>query len=397
MDQEYTRREFYDLVWSQPMRTIAAGFGISDVALAKHCKKANIPVPERGYWARKQAGKAVVQVALPPRFFGASDRIGSSDRHHSYGSDWAETFAKMAIPEMPVFEEEMDTVRQRAVKAVGKVRFQKTFDPAHPLVARLLEHDDKRRQEAIKWPSSYFRPRYETGAERRRLLIVNTLFLAFVRLGCRPSMSTSKYQDEQSGRQLSIQIGEELVYFSIEAVSSRKEGQREPLRLALGVVDRREPSKVFWEDGAGAPLEQQFATISAELLVTAEASYRRTLVSRRAWIIERKAAAEKELRERREKAEREARLLAEKRERDRIARLLGQAEALDQADRIRAYVSRVLSRAGEMAISPSELERWAAWAMRQADNLDPVKNGSIARSIDADGDLPDGAHRQQCW
>jgi hypothetical protein len=389
MDREYTRREFYDLVWSQPMRTIAANFGISDVALAKHCKKANIPVPERGFWARKQAGKAVIQVALPPRFFGASDRIGSSYRHTGYGSDWAEGLAKAAIPEMPVFEEEMDSVRQRAAKAVGKVRFQKTFDPAHPLVARLLAHDDERRQEAIKWQSSYFSPRYETGVERRRLLIVNTLFLTSARLDCRPSMSTSKYQDERKGCQLSIQIGDEHVYFSIEPVPSRKESQRERLRLAMGMVDRREPSKQFWEDEDGSALENRLTTILVEMLVTAEASYRKRLVGQREWVIERKAAAEKELRERREKAEREARLLAEKQERERIAHLLDQAEALDQANRIRTYVSMVLSRAGEMAISPSELERWAAWATLQADNLDPVKNGSISRSIETANGLAD--------
>jgi hypothetical protein len=56
MNPEFIRK-LYDLVWSQPMKTVAAGIGISDVALAKHCKKANIPVPNRGYWAQKQAGK----------------------------------------------------------------------------------------------------------------------------------------------------------------------------------------------------------------------------------------------------------------------------------------------------------------------------------------------------
>jgi hypothetical protein len=39
---EFTRKELYDLVWSQPMKTLAAGVGISDVALAKQCAKANI-------------------------------------------------------------------------------------------------------------------------------------------------------------------------------------------------------------------------------------------------------------------------------------------------------------------------------------------------------------------
>src|SRR5262245_50789361 len=53
MNAEFSRKELYDLVWSQPMRTLAMGVGISDVALAKHCKKLNVPVPSRGYWARR--------------------------------------------------------------------------------------------------------------------------------------------------------------------------------------------------------------------------------------------------------------------------------------------------------------------------------------------------------
>ena len=80
MNGEFTRKQLYDLVWSQPMRTVAANLGISDAALAKHCKRADLPVPSRGYWARKQAGKPTILIALPPRFPGAPDRIGGSAR-----------------------------------------------------------------------------------------------------------------------------------------------------------------------------------------------------------------------------------------------------------------------------------------------------------------------------
>jgi hypothetical protein len=31
MNREFTRKELYDLVWSQPMKTVAASVGISDV------------------------------------------------------------------------------------------------------------------------------------------------------------------------------------------------------------------------------------------------------------------------------------------------------------------------------------------------------------------------------
>ncbi len=49
MNRSFTRQELYDLVWSQPMRTLASQFGVSDVALAKTCRNHDIPIPPRGY------------------------------------------------------------------------------------------------------------------------------------------------------------------------------------------------------------------------------------------------------------------------------------------------------------------------------------------------------------
>jgi hypothetical protein len=60
----YDRQELYQKVWSQPMRIVAREFGISDVALAKTCRKLLIPVPSRGYWAKRHAGIAVPK---PPK------------------------------------------------------------------------------------------------------------------------------------------------------------------------------------------------------------------------------------------------------------------------------------------------------------------------------------------
>jgi hypothetical protein len=55
----YNRAELYQKVWDKPVRIVAKEFGISDVALAKTCKKLFIPLPGRGYWARRTAGKSV--------------------------------------------------------------------------------------------------------------------------------------------------------------------------------------------------------------------------------------------------------------------------------------------------------------------------------------------------
>ena len=48
------RQALYEQVWAQPMTKVAKEYGISNVALAKICKKLNVPCPWRGYWRRKK-------------------------------------------------------------------------------------------------------------------------------------------------------------------------------------------------------------------------------------------------------------------------------------------------------------------------------------------------------
>ena len=382
MNGEFTRKELYDLVWSQPMKTVAVGVGISDVALAKQCRKADVPVPNRGYWARKQAGKPTIQIALPPRFPGASDRIGGSRQHSYYGLDWAEEFRKVSVPPAPTFDEEMTFVEERARTLIGKVRCQRKFEPAHPLVAKLLAHDEQRRQEFSKWRSNYFALKYDTGTERRRLLIINTLFTTASRLRCRPSMSTSKYQqDAGSERDIGITIGESHVHFTVEPVMTKKEQKREHLRLAFGRAREKASAAEFWEDNDETSLDDQLTDVLVAMLVGAEASYRNGLVRNREWIIERKADAEAELKKRQETAEREARELQQKLARERIVHLLVQAKALDRANQIRAYVESALLGVTDTSIARADLDQWAVWARQEADRTDPVKNGMIAESI----------------
>jgi hypothetical protein len=62
-----SREDLYELVWSKPMADLAKDFGISDVGLAKRCKRLGIPVPGRGYWARIDAGQTPYKPKLPER------------------------------------------------------------------------------------------------------------------------------------------------------------------------------------------------------------------------------------------------------------------------------------------------------------------------------------------
>ena len=59
-----TRMQLYARVWEKPMTKLSQEFGLSDVGLAKICRKNGIPLPDRGYWAKVGAGKKVVQKTI---------------------------------------------------------------------------------------------------------------------------------------------------------------------------------------------------------------------------------------------------------------------------------------------------------------------------------------------
>src|SRR3989442_3999545 len=70
---EVRREELYAQVWSEPMVRLAKRYGVSDVALAKVCRKLDIPVPPRGYWRRLETGWGPMPPPLPkarPGVFG---------------------------------------------------------------------------------------------------------------------------------------------------------------------------------------------------------------------------------------------------------------------------------------------------------------------------------------
>src|SRR5258708_21047107 len=64
--ETWKREELYAEVWEQPLVKVAPKYGISAVALGKVCCKLQIPLPGRGYWTKKEFGKPVERLPLPP-------------------------------------------------------------------------------------------------------------------------------------------------------------------------------------------------------------------------------------------------------------------------------------------------------------------------------------------
>lgn len=62
----YDRETLYRQVWEAPLIKVAQQYGVSGVAIGKTCRKLGIPLPGRGYWAKKAAGGRTKILPLPP-------------------------------------------------------------------------------------------------------------------------------------------------------------------------------------------------------------------------------------------------------------------------------------------------------------------------------------------
>jgi hypothetical protein len=71
--KNFTRKELYDLVWSEPLAAIAKRFDTSDYILRKACKDFKIPLPKAGHWMKIQFGKPVKIELLDESYMGQND------------------------------------------------------------------------------------------------------------------------------------------------------------------------------------------------------------------------------------------------------------------------------------------------------------------------------------
>lgn len=376
----FTRQEFYDLVWSQPLTHLAKRFGISDVALGKACRAAQIPHPPVGYWAKLEAGKHVVKPELPPRSLGQTDIITfGQEPYRTYNNDEAEVLA-LPAPTPPIFSENMDVVKERAIKLAEKAPLRKTLSNPHPIIAGLLEADEKRKDALAKSPYGFVidKPLFDTSLEKRRLKILNSLFLALSHCGCRPSIRGKE------AKELYMLVGDSSLSFKLGTRAeileqpARRHGLNKdaPERLLLKIDWWRESTELQlqWEDSDESKLEEQLEDIVVGMLVAGEGMYRAARLHSYTWELERRQRIEAEIQRRKEEAERQERERIEKIKRERRRQLVTDMLSWRRANELREYIGEVVQKARESGDVPlvEKTEKWALWATAEADSIDPL-------------------------
>ncbi|USG61459.1 hypothetical protein NBZ79_00525 [Sneathiella marina] len=387
----FSRKELYDLVWSKPMISLAKQFGLSDVGLAKACKKANISRPPRGYWAKLAVGKRVSQQHLLNREPGMSNEvtIGGShyDNHYDRRTD-AKILNSNPIP--PTFDETIDEVKAKTEARFKKITMPRFPENAHHVIRRLLEKDEERRAKhlASSYPFDWDKPIFDEPFEKRRLKILNAIFTALEIAGMKPTIRNTK------ARELSVQVNDTIVEIWLEDTSVKPKrytrdsivpkGKTGNLCLVIFRGGPAENIRRFWEDNKeDGKLEKRLRDIVVSIIVAGEEQYRESCQWRYKRDIERKESLIKEILKRKEEAARKEQDRKVAIEEARIDRLLSDADAMRKASEIRQYIDNVITlwKERKIGVAFEEITRWKSWAEAQADRIDPVKSGKFLESL----------------
>lgn len=355
-----TRQELYEAVWTKPMRDVARDLGISDVGLAKICRRHAIPTPERGHWLKVRHGKAVARPALrdPSPAEAGPIIIAASFREPPTGP------------------------KQTLDVAVGP----RLTDP-HPLVAKTLkalaaakaDENGRVRPGVADALPVCIAPSSAARAARLLEALVRTLegrghTVACGEVGRRRRIVTSVH-----GESVAIELSEELDRAE-RPLTRAEQAQRERspwlypspryvlrpngrLRIGIDHYDSFGLRRI-WRDGAKQRLEQRIGEFVLQVERFAEALRE-----------DRRKRDERLERQRAWEAERSERLREIAEEEERLRALDSEVDAWLRSQRIRQYVEAVRASAirnGADVSTDIELGRWIAWATAHADRLDPL-------------------------
>ena len=368
------RKQLYDLVWSKPRTQLAKELGVSDVMIGKMCRQLNVPAPMPGYWASLAAGaSAKRRYEKPDLTYTVAERI-EEDHEELTGlipkvkPDALDT----PIPPMPAFKESIEETLRRYEALIDHVALPKSTRGTHPIVEKLMA-EDARRAQLVSTYSWERKPQF-SGAQGRRLLAgLSRLLWWWVDVGFKPTSSGTR------DIRLCIACGQYSAFFEVGLTpenerSSRKDEKsiNEPFQLRFESDSRsNKPGEgVYTFTDFDLPL---FKSVTLMLLSKQERRLRDWIDWRYDDLNRRREDAvqkAKEAEERRRQEIAAAQAALRKQRQDLLDSAL---DGRDRADRLRTLVAEVEARLSAEEQADERFIAWKAWALSEADTLDPRK------------------------
>lgn len=377
----HTREQIHAAVWAEPMRDACKRFGVSDVALAKICRRLNVPRPQQGYWVRLMMGTAPEKKALPAASPGAPTKWEGKRWVDSTPTSPANCNAAAArdpaVDQPIVVAEVLDDLHpallgsMKALKGAGKgggdVRHQQ------PCAAILTSP-----------------PQLD-----RALRIMNALFRALESRGLRieltaPSKEKRSYGGEVSTPSMTgVHVDESFIRFEIveghdvveipapKPVKTKRPSifdrprftpppkieHRPNGKLVLQILDGSYGFRKKWSDGAYRRIEDCLNSV-VETIVRTGGEMRRERLERERW--HREWEEEKRQRQEAERKRRE--------EEARVEKLRAALSAWGEVRDVRAFVQEahaIAAAAGSRINFESAHGKFLSWATKWSNQMDP--------------------------
>jgi hypothetical protein len=351
---KWNRESLYEEVWQNPVSKVAEKYGISDVAIAKVCRKLKIPVPGRGFWAKKSAGYAIKRVPLPP--FKNAPVLYRAERTRP---------PKLA--DDPTDPELLQIATVEA-KALPKPASE------HPLI-------EKARTQLMRGKTDEYGRLMRSSSKRcvdvhvsadlldRALSVMNTLIFALENENLKVSVteeSTSVVAFGQTirfGMEEDLQLKERREVESYSGTKTVNVYERSG-RIAFRVWSNSTGERAHWSDGKKKQLEQLLPLCIGGI-------FRHARLKR----IEDEQRKAQEAEWERQRLEREESSRKEREEQKRFENLELCVSSWQKAQQIREFIKAyelACEKKGESTNSESERGKWIQWARGKADWLDPL-------------------------
>jgi len=360
----FKRQELYKRIWTKPIVRLSKEFGISDVALAKICKKLNVPRPPRGYWAKLEFKKKVKRPPLPD----ITSSVPSEFVHFNY-------------PKLE-YEVKIDPAIQEGISLKRDIIVPSNLDNPHRLVkeARAFLEHAKPSENGLLYERrcSCLDVKVSPACLERALKIMDAVIQGFAAESFAVSVDSGLKDSNNAsikGEKVCFSIFED--YRRIDHIPTKEEKTRPSWdikkydyhptgKLSLNIsVNGAYGTRKKWSDSKTGKLEEKVGKfIDGAIFVSHVLKIERQKreEDHRNW--------EEEQRQREENEKR----LAE--EKTRLKELEQQAALWAKSEQIRGFAQAV-----ETAVAcrdmPDEqrmkFTTWIAWARKQANQMDPIK------------------------
>jgi len=377
-DREITREELYRLVWAKPGVVLAEEFGISDVGLAKICKRLRVPRPPRGYWRMLEVGRRITVPRLPPLRKNEPERAYIAPQRPRPDPRPKDPFMVERIRQesLPVNQIEVPTDLRRAHTLVRQAR---------PLLQG---------GQADSYGRMY--PRWSGGVDRkclnlsvstqtlpRALRIMSALLIALEARGFKIEINERKTQCLINGERVAFYLWEKVKRRNREPSDGPRKGPWgfdnwvfDPTGELMFVIDDYWIAKKNWRDRKNKLLEDQLNDIVVGMFAAGEAIRLRNL--------ERQEEERRQLEAERQRQELERRRRAEEERRNELDTM---AALWVKSRNLRLFLDECQSSLSASAEVPSDdsRTRWLRWASAYADSVDPLKSGKLFKIIQTYG------------